>query len=151
MIGGLMAFNIILSKRQPIEPVTYIYFLFQGDTLVYIGSSISPHTRMREHRRKFHFDSYTAIPCKVSEQKTLETAYILAYAPILNGSLPDKQVAALVLSESENDERRKNAHKRKAKHRDYFTKQYIGKEALRLSESGINETCRNNWRKDLNY
>lgn len=139
MIGELLALDIILSKRQTWQPPCGIYFLFQYDTLVYIGSSRAFYTRMLEHQRKIRFNTYVFLPCKVSEQKELETKYILAYTPLLNGHTPDKKLTAQLLTESEINDRKRAIRKRKAKYRDYILEQHNRKENLQSGESSGDE------------
>jgi hypothetical protein len=64
-----------------------IYFLFQGDEIVYIGASVNFVQRIGIHadRYKDQFDGFTAIRVPVGiSPLNLEYAYITKYRPKLN-------------------------------------------------------------------
>lgn len=65
------------------EPV--VYFLCQGDEVVYVGQSISVFQRMKQHRADDKiFDNVFALPCPRSELDVTERKFIKILNPILN-------------------------------------------------------------------
>ena len=67
-----------------------MYFLFQGDDLVYIGKSNDVEYRIGQHRsrNKITFDRVAIVPCAMSELTKLEARYIRKYTPFFNVALP---------------------------------------------------------------
>ena len=63
--------------------MTGIYFLKQGDKIVYIGQSVNIERRIREHTNKT-FDNYQFIECPVELLDSTEMAYITRYTPEYN-------------------------------------------------------------------
>lgn len=74
----------------PVETRSGVYFLFQGDTLVYIGKTITYHKRLGDHIRNKvgQFDRATFVPVPVSDLAFMEGVYIATYRPPLNISFP---------------------------------------------------------------
>ena len=67
--------------------ISFIYFLIDGDEVVYIGKSLKLHTRIRAHKCDVKvFDSVFAFPVKTSEASKIEEKYIRAYQPKYNCS-----------------------------------------------------------------
>lgn len=62
-----------------------VYFLRQGDEIVYVGQSISVYNRVNQHRSSKQFDSVTLLPCKPEQLNNLEGFFIRLLRPKLNG------------------------------------------------------------------
>lgn len=64
-----------------------VYFLFQGETLQYIGQSVNILARCGDHFRQGKpFDSFTFVRCKPEQLDVLERSCIRMFKPPLNGS-----------------------------------------------------------------
>lgn len=68
--------------------VTGIYFLFDGDEIVYVGQSVDIMTRVGAHLRDKVFDSFNYIECDLCDLNNLEATYILELKPKYNQALP---------------------------------------------------------------
>lgn len=81
--------EMLLKQRlpRPQQNDYWIYFLFSGDEIVYVGQSISGVKRLYEHYGK-DWDSYTFIRVEQSELNELEAAYIVKFRPKYNKTLP---------------------------------------------------------------
>jgi len=77
--------NDIIKRAKPITlPCPSLYFLINEDTIVYVGISIKPHSRIEQHTDKV-FDKIFIYKCKSIEMsKTLETHYITTLKPKYN-------------------------------------------------------------------
>lgn len=76
-----------IHKAPPKIPskLSGVYFLFQGDELVYIGQAVNVLTRIDGHDRKGGFDSWTYIEVRDPEKRyELEQWAIYTYNPPLN-------------------------------------------------------------------
>lgn len=62
-----------------------VYFLLLKGEIVYIGQSVSVAARVSSHRSSKDFDSVAFVHCEEEFLDVLETLYILAYSPKLNG------------------------------------------------------------------
>ena len=63
-----------------------VYFLFQGETLQYIGQSVNILARCGDHSRQGKpFDSFTFVRCKPEQLDVLERSCIRMFKPPLNG------------------------------------------------------------------
>jgi hypothetical protein len=69
-----------------------IYFLFQGDTLVYIGQSKNVEKRISTHN--IDYDSYRVIPCAIPDLLRYEKRLINYFKPELNGNPGGKREGA---------------------------------------------------------
>jgi len=61
-----------------------VYFLFQGDDLVYIGKAVNLLRRVAGHFGQKNFDHFSYIVCKREELETLERSAIVKFQPKLN-------------------------------------------------------------------
>ncbi len=61
-----------------------IYFLIKDNEIVYIGQSVNIASRVADHTGK-DFDSVSYVACEQNKLDILESLYILAYQPKLNG------------------------------------------------------------------
>jgi hypothetical protein len=78
----------LLGRAFPADLRCGIYFLIEGDDIVYVGQSTDVFNRLSRHRRDGkEFDSFNIIPCPEESLDELESTYIDAFAPWLNHSL----------------------------------------------------------------
>lgn len=75
----------LIKKSLSYGDACGVYFLIKDSEIVYIGQSINIASRITQHRDK-EFDSVSYVACHRSELDILESLYILAYQPELNGS-----------------------------------------------------------------
>lgn len=87
-------YQLLLANRKPINEAfrSMIYFLFDGDELVYIGQSRYGISRVQAHIELKAFTHYTWIPCPVHLLNNTEAYYILQFKPKYNLSLPGNEV-----------------------------------------------------------
>lgn len=76
----------IAMKALPYAKATGIYFLLDGDEVVYVGQSVNVYSRIEDHTDK-RFDRYAFIPCAVDVLDRLESLYIHCLRPKLNGDI----------------------------------------------------------------
>lgn len=81
---ALLSKETLVQQAKSNLAVCGIYFLIKGDEIVYIGQSVNIFARMNGHANK-DYDAITFVPCDKSELDILESLYILAYQPKLNG------------------------------------------------------------------
>ena len=67
-----------------------IYFLFNEDSLIYIGQAKNVHTRVEQHyaERSKEFTLFSWLLVPENDLNEVEASYIAAYAPPLNRSVP---------------------------------------------------------------
>ena len=65
-----------------------VYFLLEGEKVVYIGQSVNVYARIHQHTDK-RFDRYAFVPCAVDALDKLESLYIHCLRPPLNGNQVD--------------------------------------------------------------
>ena len=67
-----------------------IYFLFQGDTVVYVGQSADIQSRLSVHMsdENKEFDSYAYFEFPYGDLDMQEGDYIMEYQPFLNSTMP---------------------------------------------------------------
>lgn len=61
------------------NPDCFIYFLCQGDVVVYVGQTHSGLYRPYSHHKDKQFDNVKIIPCKLNELDALERHFIEKY------------------------------------------------------------------------
>jgi len=61
-----------------------IYFLFEGDEIVYIGKAVNLLRRVAGHFGRKNFDHFSYIVCKREELETLERSALIKFKPKLN-------------------------------------------------------------------
>jgi hypothetical protein len=83
---SLVPINEIVRKSSSYGNVCGVYFLIKNSEIVYIGQSINIAARITSHKDK-DFDSVSYVTCKRSELDILESLYIIAYNPVLNGEV----------------------------------------------------------------
>lgn len=87
----------LLPKRQSPDLHSGVYFLFKGDELVYIGQSVSVHSRVETHRslRLIDFDAYAFHACERDQLKRIEAIQIRHYKPKYNIQQPPERLHAM--------------------------------------------------------
>jgi len=88
IIRNRLASNFVHKDNLRRDKVTGVYFLFEGDDIVYIGQSRDIHQRITNHYATKVFDSWNYIKIKPSELDIREAEYIIEYRPIYNKGLP---------------------------------------------------------------
>lgn len=76
-------------RNTAVEPLgEAVYFLFQGDEVVYVGESKNVLARLAEHVRNNgygrNFDRYVVLPCLPGTRKRIESHYIALLRPTFN-------------------------------------------------------------------
>lgn len=83
---SLVPISEIVRKSSSYGNVCGVYFLIKNSEIVYIGQSINIAARITSHKDK-DFDSVSYVTCRRSELDILESLYIIAYNPVLNGEV----------------------------------------------------------------
>ena len=76
----------IVNAANTWKLATGVYFLIDGDKVVYVGQSVNVYARISQHHDKL-FDSFAFIPCKKNLLDSLESLYIHVLRPSLNGNM----------------------------------------------------------------
>ena len=75
-----------------------VYFLLEGNEVVYVGQAVNVYSRIGQHTDK-RFDRYAFVPCAVDSLDRLESLYIHCLRPRLNGNQRnDAKCAPIALS-----------------------------------------------------
>jgi hypothetical protein len=93
----LLSESEIVSSANPWEAATGVYFLIDGNKIVYVGQSVNVYARIAQHHNKV-FDSFAFIPCDKDSLDNLESLYIHILRPLLNGNLHGAKQAPLALN-----------------------------------------------------
>ena len=72
------------ANRHPSPSSSGVYFLFNGERLVYIGRTTHGLARIHKHKRDKTFDSYTFLEVPRVYLGDVETLFIQLYGPELN-------------------------------------------------------------------
>ena len=80
----LLEVDEILTKAQVFHNGCGIYFLVDGEEIVYVGCSKHALTRVANHIFNKKFDRCALLPCTLEEMLELETRYIIKYRPRYN-------------------------------------------------------------------
>jgi hypothetical protein len=75
----------IVKQSEPYKNYCGIYFLIENDSIVYVGQSVNIHSRIAQHAQFKGFSRIAYIICEPHELNVLESLYIHAYQPELNG------------------------------------------------------------------
>jgi len=77
-------------REIPVASLTGIYFLCEGDEVVYVGQSTALFARIASHRseRRKAFSQVFFLPVLESELDNVEAAFIAALEPRMNGRHP---------------------------------------------------------------
>lgn len=73
----------VVKAAQPWHTASGVYFLVDGDEIVYVGQSVNIYARIPQHHSK-QFDRYLYIPCEPKLLNALESLYIHCFQPKLN-------------------------------------------------------------------
>ena len=75
----------IVKAATPWHTASGVYFLVDGNEVVYVGQSVNIYSRIPQHHNK-RFDRYLYVPCKPELLNALESLYIHCLQPKLNFS-----------------------------------------------------------------
>lgn len=76
----------------------YVYYLWDGDDVVYVGQSTALSHRIRQHLSSKLFDSFSFIRCSIDEMDELEGREIMRLNPKYNRQLNEKMVTVLLIA-----------------------------------------------------
>lgn len=93
----LHAGEIARKAKTWIRP-SGVYFLLDGDEVVYVGQAVNVFARIEGHREK-RFDRFAFVPCAPEMLDKLESLYIHCLRPRLNGESGGVKVAPISLVE----------------------------------------------------
>jgi predicted GIY-YIG superfamily endonuclease len=85
---ALLSAKEIAAGSLPWNRACGVYFLLDGDEVVYVGQAVNVYSRIDHHRGK-KFDRYAFVPCQPSMLDRLESLYIHFLKPRLNGVQAD--------------------------------------------------------------
>lgn len=77
------------------ERTGYIYFLYYGGYLIYIGQTVALESRLKSHLKSKIFDTVTTVSCPEPDLRQMEAMYIEKYNPILNFLYKDIKTARI--------------------------------------------------------
>jgi hypothetical protein len=80
----LLRSDEISAAALPWVKASGVYFLLDGDEVVYVGQAVNVYARIGQHVGK-RFDRYAFVPCSVDALDRLESLYIHCLRPRLNG------------------------------------------------------------------
>lgn len=95
-----LTLDVIRKLKRPVftkdEVKGHIYFLFDGDEIVYVGQTTQGEARVFAHRfaseRPKQFDAVTMIECPIDKLDELESRFIIEFCPRYNMKLgPSKK------------------------------------------------------------
>lgn len=81
----LLTAESIIKASMPFRKICGVYFLISGGAIVYVGQSVDVLTRLGTHENFRSFDSYAYIEVEKSHLDLVESLYIHAFNPPLNG------------------------------------------------------------------
>lgn len=83
---SLLSAGEIVARARQLDEQCGIYFLINGDEIVYVGMSTNVMRRLERHVKEAEiaFDSYYWTPCLAKDLHRLERAYIHALEPKAN-------------------------------------------------------------------
>lgn len=79
-----------LKRYEVLSDDSGVYFLYQGDEIVYVGQANHVYSRVGEHKKagKILFDSFSFISLNGRDADDLESKYILKLQPEHNAVVP---------------------------------------------------------------
>ena len=83
----------IVKLSLPWKTASGVYFLIQGEEVIYVGQSVNIYSRIAQHPDK-RFDRYAFVPCEVEVLDKLESLYIHTLKPRLNGNASKQEKSA---------------------------------------------------------
>ena len=81
---SLLTSKQIVEQSTSWEKLSGVYFLIDGDEVVYVGQSLNIFSRINNHKDK-KFDRYAYVNCDPNVMDRLESLYIHFLKPKLNG------------------------------------------------------------------
>lgn len=90
----LLQCNEIALTAVPWNRATGIYFLLDGNEVIYVGQSVHVWSRIASHGANKQFDRIAFVPCEADELDKLESFYIHALQPKANGRWNNGELAA---------------------------------------------------------
>lgn len=81
---ALLREDEIAQAALPWMKSSGVYFLLDGNEVVYVGQSVCVYSRIGQHIDK-RFDRYAFVPCAIDALDKLESLYIHCLRPKLNG------------------------------------------------------------------
>jgi hypothetical protein len=87
----------IVNAANTWELATGVYFLIDGDRVVYVGQSVNVYARIASHHSKV-FDRFAFIPCGKEVLDNLESLYIHIFRPPLNADMHGRKQAPMPLN-----------------------------------------------------
>lgn len=81
---SLLTSQQIVNQSTPWGNLSGVYFLIDGNEVVYVGQSVNVFSRINSHKDK-KFDRYAYVNCDQSMMDRLESLYIHFLQPKLNG------------------------------------------------------------------
>lgn len=95
---ALLREDEIAQAALPWAKASGVYFLLEGNEVVYVGQAVNVYSRIGQHTDK-RFDRYAFVPCAVDSLDRLESLYIHCLRPRLNGNQRnDAKCAPIALS-----------------------------------------------------
>ena len=82
---ALLREDEIARRALPWKKASGVYFLLDGDEVVYVGQAVNVYSRIAQHTNK-RFDRYAFVPCAVDALDRIESLYIHCLRPRLNGN-----------------------------------------------------------------
>lgn len=82
---ALLREDEIAKAALPWAKASGVYFLLDGDEVVYVGQAVNVYSRIGQHTDK-RFDRYAFVPCAAEGLDRLESLYIHCLRPRLNGN-----------------------------------------------------------------
>jgi hypothetical protein len=82
--NSLLRADEIAAAAHPWEKASGVYFLLDGNEVVYVGQAVNVYSRIGQHTEK-RFDRYAFVPCPVDALDILESLYIHLLRPRFNG------------------------------------------------------------------
>ena len=80
---SLLRHEQIVELGMPWQKSGGVYFLIDGDRVVYVGQSVNIYSRIPQHYNK-KFDKYAYVPCATHQLNVLESLYIHLLQPKFN-------------------------------------------------------------------
>lgn len=89
--GTLIPLSQIIEKARPYASSVGIYFLIDGEEVVYVGQSVNVFARISQHKSEGKkFERWCFLPCSAEQLHDTERRYIEAIAPALNQAFPEE-------------------------------------------------------------
>ena len=88
---ALLQAEEITMASLPWQNLSGIYFLVQDEQVVYVGQSTNVYSRIAYHVGDKTFEKYAFVPCDIDLLDKLESLYIHALRPKLNGNMNSQE------------------------------------------------------------